>query len=254
MNDITPLHGDSLDEGLRSALLQIDRGPALTVDVDEVLRRGARHRRLVTLERVAAVAAVALVVVGVGSFAVGRTTIPDATSTPASSLSPSAKPPTVIAVAPKSMVGSSGTKGDVNLKRGLTGMEIANIGSEAMTVSIQGSTASGATIKAVLKAVPPSQQDRIIFDDALTGSVDRPGPASVTVPAGMHLLLVMAVDITTCPSTRAAVNAMADSVSSTVTLSLRSASGGTATMRVTESEAHWVRIGLVYACGYAPKT
>ena len=45
MNDITPLHDDSLDEGLRSALLDIDRGPALTVDVDEVLRRGARHRR-----------------------------------------------------------------------------------------------------------------------------------------------------------------------------------------------------------------
>jgi len=254
MNDITPLHDDSLDEGLRTALLQIDRGPALTVDVDEVLRRGARHRRLVTLERVGAVAAVALVVVGVGSFAVGRTTSLDASITPSLSVSPSAKPTAVVAVAPKSMVGSSGTSGDVKLKRGLTGMKIVNLGREAMTVSIQEATASGATIKAVLKAVPPSQQGGIVFDDALTGSVDRPGPVSVTVPAGQHLLLVMAVDITTCPSTRAAVNAMADSVSSTVTLSLRSASGGTGTLRVTESEAHWVRTGLVYACGYAPKT
>ena len=31
MNDLTSVNDDSLDEGLRSVLLQIDAGPALTV-------------------------------------------------------------------------------------------------------------------------------------------------------------------------------------------------------------------------------
>jgi hypothetical protein len=258
MNDLTPLHDDGLDEGLRSALLQIDRGPALTVDVDEVLRRGTRHRRLVVLERVGAVAAVALVVVGVGSFALTRTTSP-APVAPATSVSPSVNPsrPAVTAQAPSMIAGSSGVTGDPKSRRGLAGIEIANTGTEATTVSIAEVTAYGGTVKAVLKQVPPSQQHALVFDDALLTSVDRPAPTSVTVPAGQHVLLVMSVDVPSCPSSLTRVNELADSVSSTVTLSLRTASGGTGTLDVTQADGTsvgWVRMGLWYSCGFPPKS
>jgi hypothetical protein len=258
MNELTPLHDDGLDEGLRSALLRIDRGPELTIDIDEVLLRGARHRRRVTLERFGAVAAVVLVVVAAGSFALTRTPPQSTPVDPASSASPTATPtPTGTPVeAPVMVAGSSGTSGIPKLQRGITGIEIVNTGTEATTVSIQEVIASGATLKAVLKEVAPSKEHALIFDDALVNSVDRPAPASVTVPAGEYVLLVMAVDVTRCPATLAGVNELADGVSTNVTLSLRTASGGTGTLDVTQSDGTdtgWVRTGLWYACGFPPK-
>jgi hypothetical protein len=259
MNDPTPLHDDALDEGLRAALLQIDRGPELTVDVDEVLRRGARHRRLVVLERVGAVAAVALVVVGAGTFALTRTTPLSAPVAPATSVSPSVVPTRSVegSVAPSMLDGSSAVTGDPKLRRGLAAIKISNIGTEATTVTLGEITASGAPVKAVLVQLPASQQNGLTIDDALLSSVDRPGPASVTVPAGQHAILVMSVTVPTCPSSLSGVNELADTISSSVTLSLRTASGGTGTLDVTHADGTsggWVRVGLRYACGFAPKT
>jgi hypothetical protein len=256
MNDLTSVNDDSLDEVLRSALLQIDRGPALIVDVEEVLRRGARHRRVVALERVGAVAAVALVVAGAGGFALSRTTLEPSPVPPATSVTPAPSHPAVV-VAPVMIAGSSGTFGDPKTRRGLTGVEIDNTGTEATTVSIQSITSPDATVRAVLTQVPPSQEHVLTFDDKLLTSVDRPGPTSVTVPAGQYVVLVMSVEVPSCPKTLAGVQALGDSIYPTVTLSLRSPSGGTGTLDVTQAAGPtggWVRTALLYACGFPPKS
>ena len=256
MNDLTSLNDDSLDEGLRSALMQIDVGPSLTVDIDEVLRRGARHRRVVALERVGAVAAVALVVAGAGGFALSRTAAQPSPVAPATSVSPAPSRPAVV-VTPVMVAGSSGIFGDPKTRRGLIGVEINNTGTDATTVTIESISSPDATVKAVLKQVPPSQQHALTFDDKLLTSVDRPGPASVTVAAGQYVVLVMSVDAPSCASTSAAVQAMADTISPIVTLSLRSASGGTGSLDVTRTAGPpggWVRTALLYACGFPPKS
>jgi hypothetical protein len=236
---VFPAHDDTLDDGLRTALLPIDRGPALGVDVEEVLHRGRRHRRVLVAERGLAMAAVAAVVVGIGVFGLGRgpAGAPDP-SPPAASQSPS-----VTQVAPVVRLGSSVNIGSASIRRGVLWVDIYNGGAEAVTIGSPRVEASGARVRAALTPVAAKDEHVFTTTDASDRLTDLPGPASITVAAGHLTRVAISID-PACTSADTAISA-------DVRMSLLSASGGTGELVVSSAQGPtegWISATVQRAC------
>jgi hypothetical protein len=237
--DRTPtLLDDPLDDDVRELLLGLDRGDDLTVDVDEVLRRGARRRRALVVERVLAVAAVVVVAAGVGTFALSRTTTPD--------LIPLGSDPSPTGerhVSPQLGGGTSGTSGDPKRKVGWSVFEASNTTRD--TVTVTGLSVGGApgTTRAVMTGLLPQDQQTVEISDALLAKLDQPSPTTVDIPPGRAIFVITDVALH-CDGSDAAVRP-------TITLALRSPHGDVGSHEIDWQS--WLPTATQYACGHPPK-
>jgi hypothetical protein len=229
---------DPLDDDVRELLLGLDRGPVLTVDVDDVLRRGRRHRRLVSAERVLAVAAAVVVVAGVAVFAVGRSGSGDVAP-----LGPTPSSSAAHVLAPSVSDGFWYTLADPKAQTGLAVAGLENTSTEPVTVSSPIVTGNPG-VRAVLTEVTPADPTATTISVDYLRKLDRPAPASVVLPPGRTLFVVIGVPAT---CTTAAEQAPA-----TVTVALRSASGGTATFELGAQRGptdNWQQAAIRTTCG-----
>ena len=159
-------------------------------------------------------------------------------------LGPSASPrPTAPAVvAPDVMSGWWYTLGDPAKHVGLVVAALKNESTEPVTVS--GLTVSGAGgIRAVLTPMVSAVPKDTTISIGYLRKLDLPSPASVLLPPGRSMFVVISV-----PATCTTAD---DEVSASITVSLRSASGGTKDL-VLPADAGpptgWVRSGRAAAC------
>ncbi len=229
---------DPLDADVQDLLLGLDRGSALTVDVDEVVRRGRRHRRLVSAERVLAVAAAVVVVAGIAVFAAGRSGSPEVAP-----LGPSISPSAAPVRAPSVSDGWWYTLADPKAQTGLAVAGLQNTSTEPVTVSAPVVTGNPG-VRAVLTGVTPADPTATTISVDYLRKLDQPAPTSVVVPPGRTVFVVIGVPAT---CTSAAEQALA-----TVTVALRSASGGTATFELGAQRAptdNWQQAAIRSTCG-----
>ncbi|MFN8158738.1 MAG: hypothetical protein U0R68_15080 [Candidatus Nanopelagicales bacterium] len=210
MTDDLRLLDDPVDEPVHAFLQGIDRGPRLGVDVDAVIADGTRRRRLVVAERVLAVAATVVVLAGAVVFAVGRAGSDGAPAGPAS-------PPPAL---PRVSDAWWYSMGDAATHQGLGIAALKNRGTEPVTVSApQVSGAAG--VRAVLTPVNPSDPTATTIDIGYLRKLDQPAPSTVVLPPGESLFVVIGVPVTCTASDGTAL------AGATVTVALRSQSGGT---------------------------
>ena len=231
---------DPLDADVQDLLLGLDRGPALTVDVDEVLRRGRRQRRVVSAERVLAVAAAVVVVAGVAVFAVGRSGPRDAAP-----LGPT--PGATRVLAPSVSDGWWYALGDAKTQTGLAVAGLENTSTEPVTVSAPVVTGNPG-VRAVLTGVIATDPTATTISVDYLRKLDRPAPTSVVLPPGRSLFVVIGVPAR-CDSGGDHAFAVA-----TVTVALRSASGGTATFELGTQRSPsdgWQQAAIRTTCGRA---
>jgi hypothetical protein len=231
---------DPLDPDVHELLLGLDRGPALTVDIDEVVLRGGRHRRVVTAERVLAVAAAVVVVAGVAVFAVGRSGPHDVAP-----LGPTASPhpSSTRVLGPWVSDGWWYTMGDPTTQTGLAVAGLKNESTEDVTVSAP--VVSGDPgVRAVLSPLVPVNPAATTVSIEYLQLLDKPVRPSVVVPPGRTVFVVIGV-----PATCTGAD---DQVSAVVTVALRSASGGTDTVELGAQRGpsdSWQRAARRAACG-----
>jgi hypothetical protein len=231
---------DPIDDAVQALLLGLDRGPALTVDVDEVLRRGRRRRRLVSAERMLAVAAAVVVVAGVAVFAVGRSAPRDVAP-----LGPTPSSSGTHVLAPSVSDGWWYTMGDPTTRTGLAVAGLENTSTEPVSVSSPVVTGSPG-VRAVLTGVTPADPTATTISVDYLRKLDQPAPKSVVVPPGRTVFVVIGV-----PATCTAAD---DQVSAVVTVALRSASGGTTTFELGAQRGptdSWQRAAIRTTCSRA---
>ena len=228
---------DPLDPDEQELLLGLDSGPVLTVDVDEVLRRGGRHRRVVSAERVLAVAAAVVVVAGVAVFAVGRSGSGDVAP-----LGPTSSSSATRVLAPTVSDGWWYTLADPKAQTGLAVAGLENTSTEPVTVSAPVVTGNPG-VRAVLTGVTPADPSATTISVDYLRKLDRPAPASVVLPPGRTLFVVIGV-----PATCTTADEQAAAV---VTVALRSASGGTATFELGAQRSptdNWQQAAIRTSC------
>ena len=228
---------DPLDTDVHELLLGLDRGPALTVDVDEVLRRGRRHRRLVGAERVLSVAAAVVVVAGVAFFAVGRS------GSDVAPLGPTPSSSATRVLAPSVSDGWWYTLADPKAQTGLAVAGLENTSTEPVTVSAPVVTGNPG-VRAVLTGVTPADPTATTISVDYLRRLDQPAPTSVVLPPGRTVFVVIGV-----PATCTTADEQAAAV---VTVALRSASGGTATFELGAQRSptdNWQQAAIRSTCG-----
>jgi hypothetical protein len=230
---------DPLDPDVQDLLVGLDRGPALTVDVDEVLHRGRRHRRVVSAERVLAVAAAVVVVAGVAVFTVGRSG-----SDGVAPLGPTPSATATNVLVPSVSDGWWYTLADPKAQTGLAVAGLENTSTEPVTVSAPVVTGNPG-VRAVLTGVVPTDPTATTISVDYLRKLDLPAPTSVVLPPGRTLFVVIGVPVRCDPRGDQGF------AEATVPVALRSASGGTATFELGAQRAatdNWQKAAIRATC------
>ena len=195
-------------------------------------------RRTAAVVGVVAVLGVLTVAGGLGARALTRSS--------ASGLVPldSAGPSLPAVTGPTVHTASWSTAGDPKTRLGWASVTINNQGTEPVTIT--GLDTGGAThdFRAVLSRLVPEDVTTLVIDDTIPAELDRPGLASLVVPAGRQALVVMGFT--------AGCDATDVGFTPDLTLSVSSDSAGAGHFTISATDSDWVRTAQTYACTPAP--
>jgi hypothetical protein len=185
------------------------------------------------------VLAVGLLVAGVlGARALTRTT--------ASDLIPleSAGPSLPAVTGPTVHTTGWSTSGNPTTRLAWSAVTIANQGTEPVTITRLDTDGATHDFRAVLSRLLPEDVDGLVIDDTIPRELDKPGLASLEVPAGREALVVLGFT--------AGCDATDTGFAPSVTLALTSPAAGEGRFTLDATDSSWVLRATDFACTPAP--